>query len=91
VTAPGWRLTVAAPAQRQLAARPPKVYFAILDTLEAIEANPHRLGGPLKFELAGYRSARRGTYRIVYRVDDVARRVFVVAIAHRTHVYRPGR
>ncbi len=90
MTEPPWRLTVTAPARRQLATFPEKVYFAILDTLDAIAANPYRLGGPLKFDLAGYHCARRGTYRIVYRIDDDARSIHVVAIAHRAHVYRPG-
>ena len=33
-------------------------------------------------------SARRGTYRIIYRIDDRARGVSVVDIDHRREVYR---
>jgi mRNA-degrading endonuclease RelE of RelBE toxin-antitoxin system len=33
-------------------------------------------------------SARRGTYRIIYRIDDRARVVTVVDIDHRREVYR---
>jgi len=32
--------------------------------------------------------ARRGTYRVIYRIDDKARVVTVVDIAHRRDVYR---
>jgi mRNA-degrading endonuclease RelE of RelBE toxin-antitoxin system len=34
-------------------------------------------------------SARRGTYRVLYRIDDSARTVTVVAVAPRSDVYRP--
>ena len=33
-------------------------------------------------------SARRGTYRVIYRIDDEARVVTVVDIGHRRDVYR---
>jgi mRNA-degrading endonuclease RelE of RelBE toxin-antitoxin system len=33
-------------------------------------------------------SARRGTYRVIYRIDDKARVVTVVDIAHRRDIYR---
>ena len=88
MTEPPWRLTVTAPARRQLATFPEKVYFAILDTLDAIAANPYRLGGPLKFDLAGYHCARRGTYRIVYRIDGGRHVVVIAALAHRSDIYR---
>ena len=39
-------------------------------------------------ELAGYHSARRGAYRVVYRIDEPARTVHVVRIDHRADVYR---
>jgi mRNA-degrading endonuclease RelE of RelBE toxin-antitoxin system len=53
----------------------------------ALLDNPHRVGKPLTRELAGYHSARRGTYRVIYRIDDAARTVYVVRIDHRTDVY----
>jgi mRNA interferase RelE/StbE len=33
-------------------------------------------------------SARRGTYRIIYRIDDKNRIVTVVDVGHRGDVYR---
>jgi mRNA interferase RelE/StbE len=33
-------------------------------------------------------SARRGTYRVIYRIDDRARIVTVVDIGHRHDIYR---
>ncbi|MBP7985698.1 MAG: type II toxin-antitoxin system RelE/ParE family toxin, partial [Candidatus Microthrix sp.] len=43
--------------------------------------------GPLHGELEGCRSARRGTYRTVYRIDQSTHSVFVLRIAHRRDVY----
>ncbi len=50
---------------------------------------PHPVGRPLGRELAGYFSARRGAYRVIYRIDDDAPVVHVVRIEHRSDVYRP--
>lgn len=76
------------PARRQLDGLPISVAGAVVETLSAIAGNPRRLGKPLRFELEGYWSARRGPYRIVYRMEDDARRVLVVAVAHRASIYR---
>ncbi|MGL5810641.1 MAG: type II toxin-antitoxin system RelE family toxin [Nocardioides sp.] len=50
--------------------------------------NPHRVGKPMRGDLAGIRSARRGTYRVLYRIDEVAREVVVLRIDHRRDAYR---
>ncbi len=78
-----------APARRQLERLPTAVVAAALETLGAIASNPRRLGKPLRFELEGCFSARRGPYRIIYRIDDSTHTVFVLAVAHRADVYRP--
>lgn len=49
---------------------------------------PYRVGKRLLPPLADRFSARRGTYRIIYRVDDDSRTVTVVDIDHRRDVYR---
>jgi len=84
-----WSLRVAASAERTLARLPEGVAAAIVEFLVGplLEA-PERVGKPLRRELAGYHSARRGAYRIVYRIlidDHVVR---VVRIEHRADVYR---
>jgi mRNA-degrading endonuclease RelE of RelBE toxin-antitoxin system len=80
---------VAPPARRQIDRLPISVAAAVIETFDAIAANPRRLGKPLRFELEGYLSARRGPYRIIYRPDDATRSITVVAVAHRADVYRP--
>lgn len=55
-----------------------------------LSTNPEQVGKRLTGELEGYHSARRGQYRVVYRIDDAANRVLVVRIGHRRDVYRPS-
>ncbi len=49
---------------------------------------PTIVGKPLQRELEGYWSARRGSYRVIYRLDADRRKVIVVRIDHRSDVYR---
>ena len=49
---------------------------------------PHRVGKRLLPPLDDRFSARRGTYRVIYRIDDKTRIVTVVDIGHRRDVYR---
>jgi len=51
--------------------------------------NPYRVGKRLTPPLADRFSARRGTYRILYMIDDGSRTVTVVDVDHRGDVYRP--
>lgn len=84
----GWRLYLTPQAERDLNRLPEKAAAAVLETLVHIEADPKRLGKPLVRELSGLYSARRGPYRIIYRLDGKRRRVEVVVIAHRADAYR---
>jgi mRNA interferase RelE/StbE len=51
-------------------------------------SQPHRIGKRLLPPLDDRFSARRGTYRIIYRIDDDAHVVTVVDAGHRRDVYR---
>lgn len=69
---------------------PEKVATAVAEFLcGSLAASPYRAGKPLKLGLEGLHSARRGDYRVIYRVDDHQHRVTVLAIEHRSDVYRP--
>jgi mRNA interferase RelE/StbE len=50
--------------------------------------DPYRIGKRLLPPMDDRFSARRGTYRVIYRIDDKARVVTVVDVAHRRDVYR---
>lgn len=79
------------PARRAIAERLPEaVAAAVLEfCASALTESPYRVGKPLFGPLAGCHAAGRATYRIVYRIDEGARRVHVLDIAHRREVYRP--
>ena len=79
----------------------PTVRRAIAETLpEAVAAaayefisgplleQPYRVGKRLLPPLQDRFSARRGTYRVIYRVDEATRIVTVVDIGHRRDIYR---
>jgi mRNA-degrading endonuclease RelE of RelBE toxin-antitoxin system len=78
-----------APARRAISQRLPEtVAAAVLEFCDAALAfSPHRVGKPLFGPLAGCHGARRGTYRIVYRIDDEARVIHVLDIDHRADIY----
>jgi mRNA interferase RelE/StbE len=79
-----------APARRALARLPEKAATAAVEFLYgSLAANPHRVGKPLKLGLDGLHSARRGDHRVIYRIDDRHRRADVMAIEHRSDIYRP--
>jgi mRNA interferase RelE/StbE len=50
--------------------------------------NPYRVGKRLLPPLDDRFSARRGTYRIIYRIDDKRTVVTVVDVGHRSNIYR---
>lgn len=83
-------LVVARPAATAIAEKLPQaVAAAVLELITGpLLKNPQRIGVELRNELEGLWSARRGTYRVVYRIDDVNRTVEVVRVGHRRDVYR---
>ena len=85
-----WRLVVASPAARDLERLPEKAAAAVVESFQAIAGDPRRIGKPLRFELEGLWSARRGPYRVIYRLDEGERAVTVVAVGHRANIYRRG-
>ena len=85
-----YEIVVTAPAIRAIQETlPESVAFAVIDFITGpLLENPRRLGAPLRGELEGVWSARRGTYRILYRIDEENREVIVLRIGHRGDVYR---
>ena len=84
-----WRLEVAASAERSLSRLTESAAAAIVEfMLGPLLDAPSRVGKPLQRELTGYWSARRGAYRVGYRLDPDDEVVTVVRIEHRSDVYR---
>lgn len=85
-----YELVLTAPARQALTGRLPEaVAAAAIEFLtSALVQEPRRLGKPLRGELAGIWSARRGTYRILYRIVEQEREVVLLRIEHRRDLYR---
>lgn len=82
-------VAIASPARRALSRLPGRIVHAVVEFISGpLADNPHRLSKPLRNDLEGLRSARRGDYRILLRVDDDHRTVLIVDIDHRAHIYR---
>jgi len=90
VTGPAFAIAWTTTARRALTRLPEKVATAVVEFLYgSLAEDPHRVGKPLKLGLEGMRSARRGDYRVIYRIDDDQSLVTVIAIEHRSDIYRP--
>jgi mRNA-degrading endonuclease RelE of RelBE toxin-antitoxin system len=86
-----YELIVASPAARAISDQLSEaVRAAVIDFITgALIEDPHRVGRMLRNELAGIHSARRGSYRVLYRIDDSVRSVTVLRVEHRGSAYRP--
>ena len=78
-------------ARRDLNRLKEGVASAVLETIDHIADAPQRMGKPLRLELEGLWTARRGQYRVLYRIDEARHVVEIVAIDHRADVYRRAR
>jgi mRNA interferase RelE/StbE len=87
VTAERFELVISPTARRQLTESiPESVAFAAYNFIVgALLANPHRVGKQLRPPLDDRHSARRGTYRVIYRIDDERHRVTVVGVRALLH------
>ena len=90
MTSVGYDPVVAGPAARAIGEElPESVAAAVIDFITgSLLDNPRRVGRELRNQLAGIHSARRGTFRILYRIDEDQREVTVLRVDHRRDVYR---
>ena len=86
-----YELIVSPPARRALAeALPEPVALAVIGFITtALIENPHRVGKALRGDLVGVWSARKGTYRVLYRIYEDRSEVLVLRVSHRRDAYRP--
>ena len=87
-----YRVEWAPSAKRDLSRLPEKVATAVVEFIYGgLADNPQRVGRALHLELAGLHSARRGDFRVIYRINEAEGRVTVTLIDHRADVYRRRR
>ncbi len=84
-----YELVLTPPAVRAVqTGLPEPVAAAVIEFMTGpLIANPRRVGKMLRRELTGVWSARRGTYRVLYRINDTASEVIVLRIDHRSDIY----
>jgi mRNA interferase RelE/StbE len=84
-----WSVQLSPSAARALDRLPHKVATAIAKFVTAtLPSEPYRLSKPLRFEFEGWRVARRGDYRVTFRILDADRVLYIGRIEHRAHAYR---
>ena len=85
----GYELVLTPPAIRAIRTALTKpVAAAVIEFMTGpLIDHPRRVGRMLRRELQGVWSARRGTYRVLYRINDHTNEVIVVRIDHRRDVY----
>ncbi|MGH3444709.1 MAG: type II toxin-antitoxin system RelE family toxin [Nocardioidaceae bacterium] len=85
-----YSLVIAPTARRQLAERLPEaVATAAYEFIVGpLPDNPQRVGKRLRPPLADRHTARRGTYRVIYRIDEGQHTVSILDVSHRRDVYR---
>jgi mRNA-degrading endonuclease RelE of RelBE toxin-antitoxin system len=85
-----FRVVLTRTAARQLAERLPEsaATACVEFVFRPLADDPHRVGATLRAPFAGQWRARRGEYRVRYRIDDGANIVFVLDIDHRRDAYR---
>jgi mRNA interferase RelE/StbE len=85
-----YSLVLAPTARRALTdLLPPAAAFAAWEFISGpLTQRPRVVGAALRAPFEGMWRARRGEYRVRYRIDDVNRQVVVLDIDHRRDVYR---
>ena len=85
-----FRILLAPGARRALTDTLPSAAAAALEFISGpLAERPRTVGAPLKAPFEGLWRARRGEYRIRYRIDEVEHVVLVLDIDHRRDAYRP--
>lgn len=82
-----YRVLLLPRARKDLDAFEGRVFSKLRDAIKTLAKNPRPVGCRKLSSDDGYR-IRIGDYRIVYRVEDKAKQVFVYRVRHRREVYR---
>jgi mRNA interferase RelE/StbE len=68
---------------------PQAAAFAALEfIIGSLTRKPHTVGAPLRAPFEGMWRARRGEYRVRYRIDEARRQILILDVDHRRDAYR---
>lgn len=89
MTGDPYSVAFASAAKRALKRLPSRIVHAVVEFIaRPLAENPYRISKPLRNELEGTRSARRGDYRVLFRIDEPRHTIVILDIHHRAHIYR---
>ena len=82
-----YKLIIAPQAQRELKKIPKRYQQAIRLILRELQDDPS-IGKPLRRELKGKFSIKIGIYRIIYKINEKDKIIYVPTAGHRGTVYK---
>lgn len=82
-----YEILVLPPAQKDLDKLDPSVFELIVKRAQLLSKDP-RPQGSLKMTAEEAYRIRIGDHRVLYRVDDDAKRIYIYRIKHRKDAYR---
>jgi mRNA interferase RelE/StbE len=82
-----YKIEIISAAKKDLDILENKIFSQIKEKILLIAKNPRQPGSLKLTQEEGYR-LRSGDYRILYRIDDKAKTVYIYRIKHRREVYR---
>ena len=82
-----YRIKIIPAAQKDLDYFPSKQFRQITTAITKLSLNPRPPGNLKLTNEEGYR-IRVGKYRILYRIDDHSKEIYIYRIKHRKDVYR---
>lgn len=83
-----YRIELTAAAKRALTDLLPEAVACWEFIRGPLAEKPQRVGKPLRAQMEGRYSARRGQFRVIYQIFDERVVVRVIHIAHRSDAYR---
>lgn len=82
-----YELLISKRAEREIEKLPFEIQDEILEALIDIKEDPY-FGKPLTEEFKGYFSYKVRVYRIIYKINEKDKKVFISTAGHRSTVYQ---
>ena len=87
VPSPSYYIKIIPPAQKDLEKLQPKIFRTIKNKIIKLADNPRLYDAVKLTNEEGYR-IRIGNYRVLYRIDDKLKEIFIYRVKHRKEAYR---
>lgn len=85
-----WSVQIADPVWRDLDKLPLRIAQAVVEFVTVtLPTNPERMSKEQVGDFVGLRSARRGEYRVLFRLEPQTQMLRVLRVRHREFAYKP--